>query len=118
MPCDFLTLVPAGQWWMATWMIDADHELYVDITTPATWGSGVGRVVDLDLDIQRWPDGRVELLDESEFEERRHSLGYPADVVASARDSAQAVLTAVKASSHPFGPVPTRWLEKAAESIG
>jgi hypothetical protein len=88
-----------------------DLELYVDITTVPQWPSpSVCRAVDLDLDIGRFRDGRVELLDEDEFEERRVSFGYPDDVVRRALETAHSVLDAVREYREPFGAAGVPWL--------
>ena len=119
LPVNFITLVPAGdQWWLCTWMSsnpDVDTDFYVDIVHPPLWTSESRvEVIDLDLDVIRYRDGRVVLDDEDEFKEHSISLAYPPDVIASARGSGQQVLDFVTKATPPFAAPPDRWLEAAA----
>ena len=111
---NFLTLLPSGeQWWMCTWMWgnpSIDIELYVDIVHPPVWTSDEClTVVDLDLDVIRYQDGRVVLDDEDEFAEHSVALSYPPAVVASAREIATDLVAAVTERTPPFTRPPDRW---------
>jgi hypothetical protein len=110
----FVILVPEDQWWLLSYNDGrSEIELYVDITTAAVWrDQSTVEAIDLDLDVARFRDGRVELLDEDEFEERRLAFGYPDDVVRQAVDTAHAVLEAVREGREPFGTVGAQWLAK------
>jgi hypothetical protein len=74
-------LVPVDQPWTATFNAPRgarfDHEVYIDITTPPMWldDDAVVTMVDLDLDVLRRWDGRVEVADEDEFAAHRVELG-------------------------------------------
>lgn len=113
---DHAVLVPHDEWWLATFYDDDPRrpvDTYVDITTPAIWSEDSVTCVDLDLDIIQRIDGSVFVDDEDEFEEHRHTLGYPADVVEGARASAVAVLRRVEANEPPFNrAVAARWITK------
>lgn len=117
LPVTFLTLLPRGEeWWIATWMRDnpeIDIDLYVDIVHPPRWRDGVLRVIDLDLDVIRRRSGHVLLDDEDEFELHAVALDYPAEVVAMARTTADATLSAVAAGTPPFSAPPDHWLAAA-----
>lgn len=111
LPCDFLTLVPPDTWWTATYMFGwNDIELYVDLATPANWSPFGLTLVDMDLDVVRKTDGRVELWDEDEFLEHQVDMGYPADVVETVSETAAQLLDLVSARDDPFGGPPQRWL--------
>lgn len=69
--------------------------------------------MDLDLDVVRRDDGRVWVDDEEEFAEHSTCYGYPAGVVAVARETADAVLAAVREEAEPFGATWRRWVERA-----
>lgn len=120
--CDHVVLVPHDAWWLATFYDDDPRrpvDTYVDITTPAAWSDDTVSCVDLDLDVIRRTDGSVFIDDEDEFEEHQHALGYPRDVITTARTSADAVLRAVAANEIPFNrAVAARWILnlRAAES--
>lgn len=117
---NFLTLLPRDeQWWMCTWMwgnLDIDIELYVDIVHPPTWTSDSWlQVIDLDLDVIRYRNGRVVLDDEDEFAEHAVTLGYPPSVSASARSAATDLVAAVAEQKPPFATRPDRWVHAAAQ---
>ena len=90
--------------------------VYVDVTTQAVWDGPLVTMVDLDLDVIRSRDGDLLLDDEDEFDEHRVTLGYPADVVALARRTAEELMTAAAAGHEPFGPTGSRWLARLAAS--
>ena len=115
LPVSFLTLVPRGEhWWIATWMRDNDGidiDLYVDIVHPPTWVEPDRLfIVDLDLDVIRRRGGEVLLDDEDELNLHTVTLQYPHEVVATARDTASTILSAVAAGDAPFGGPPALWL--------
>jgi protein associated with RNAse G/E len=60
-----------------------------DILAAAHLDGGTLRWIDLDLDVEVFEDGRVELVDEDEFEEHQRRFGYPAEVIEGARRSAE-----------------------------
>ena len=97
-----LMLVPRNRGWLAWFPASGSFELYVDIVTPPVRTPTSVTMVDLDLDVIRWTDGRVELVDEDEFETHRVELGYPSDVVADARREAAWVLEAFRRRDEPF----------------
>lgn len=108
----FVILVPDDDWWVLSFNDSrSEIELYVDIAMPAVWSSeSAVSVVDLDLDVARFHDGRIELLDEDEFAERRDR--YPDDVAQRAVTTAQEVLEFVHNGTEPFGTVGRDWLAK------
>jgi hypothetical protein len=87
------------------------------------------RTVDLDLDVirmapeepvdsasapqnQRADWGEVFIDDEDEFLEHQATYGYPPDVIAAARASADELKAAVEAGAAPYdGKTHLRWLE-------
>ena len=100
-------LVPRDRWWVATFRHEPEShggcELYIDVATPAERDDGRITSIDLDLDVLRFTDGRVELADEDEFEEHQGTLSYPADVVRVAAEMAQALMVAARRRDEPFG---------------
>ena len=80
---------------------------------PATWETpDLVTIVDLDLDVVRWADGRVELVDEDEFLEHQTSLGYPAWMIDRARAAAAQAVLAAENRVEPFGSAGKVWLER------
>jgi hypothetical protein len=114
-PRDFALLVPAEGDWTACFNADGDLEIYADVTTrPVLSGSQV-RAVDLDLDVVRFWDGRVAVLDEDEFAEHQVELGYPAELIAQARATCDWLVSAVAARREPFGQAGAAWLARARQ---
>lgn len=106
----FVQLVPRSGDWIASFNARHHIELYVDVTTTPTWRGRSVTCVDLDLDVIRRRDGRVELLDEDEFLEHQVSLGYPDALIRQARATAEWLLGAVTARREPFASAGLDWL--------
>lgn len=53
---------------------------YINISMPPEIGDASVDYVDLDIDIIIWPDGRVDLLDQEEFEKNAVLYHYPAEI--------------------------------------
>jgi protein associated with RNAse G/E len=66
--------------------------------------------VDLDLDVVRRPNGRVQLLDDDEFMRHQVELEYPARIIQGARATADWLLDVVTARHEPFGSAGAAWL--------
>ena len=113
-PRPFVVLVPENEWWTVVHTSPgSDAELYVDIAAPATWESPDRvTIVDLDLDVVRWADGRVELVDEDEFIEHQTALGYPAWMTDHARAAAAQAVLYAESRIEPFGSAGKVWLER------
>ena len=107
-------LITHDAWWSAIWNGgEARHAMYVDIATPARWNGDRVTLIDLDLDIVRYRNGDVALVDEDEFDEHRIALDYPKRVVDGARTAAAKVYLDVVAAREPFGDVAASWMESA-----
>jgi protein associated with RNAse G/E len=108
----FVLLVPHHAWW--TGMFNPPprtSEVYCDMATPARWEGDTVHIVDLDLDVvRRRATGAVELLDEDEFDVHRERFGYPDDVVAAARASAELLLGRLGDGTEPFATAYRKWL--------
>jgi hypothetical protein len=109
---DFVMLVPARGAWVAAWHGPAHRTLamYIDVTSVPVRRDGLVEAVDLDLDVVRRWDGTVGLLDEDEFDEHQLLYGYPAEVIAQARATADELLDQVARRVEPFGEVGDAWL--------
>lgn len=112
----FVTVIPEGRWWMASYYREDNPlgiDIYVDIATPAAWVSDSHvTMIDLDLDVVLPPSGEHFLDDEDEFEQHLIEYGYPDEIVATARRTAAEMMEAVAGRREPFGDVGRRWLEK------
>ena len=107
---DFVTLIPDGQWWAASFngAGTTSVEVYVDVTTVPVRRGSVVEMVDLDLDVVRLRDGTVEVLDEDEFAEHQVLYGYPPEVIAQAQASCDDLVTRIK--QEPFTGTAAAWL--------
>ncbi|WP_067132820.1 DUF402 domain-containing protein [Microtetraspora malaysiensis] len=107
----FVILFPHQAWWTATFN-PADHKtaIYCDVTTVPEWRDGEVTMVDLDLDVLRFQDGRLHLDDEDEFAEHQVIYGYPAEIISQAERSAAWLMDAVRRGDGPFGGAHDRWL--------
>lgn len=106
-------VIPEGKWWTAIWSWQRNAGLYVDIITPPQWNGATVTMIDLDLDIVRWEDGRVAVVDEDEFAEHQVELDYPERLIHTARAVTAKVASAVEAGHEPFGSIAARWMAKA-----
>lgn len=117
----YVRLVRREDWWCGTFN-DAPvlTEIYCDVTTVARWTAPDElTLVDLDLDVLRLRDGTAPFIDdEDEFLEHQARYRYPADVIAKARETADALLESVKADEEPFATAYHRWLALVADVNG
>jgi protein associated with RNAse G/E len=114
---DSLTVITPRAWWTAHWWLGhPDVELYVNIDTPAEWDGDQVVAVDLDLDVIRYNDGRVTIVDEDEFALHQVQLGYPRDLIAAARTAADHAYDLLLRNEPPFdGEAARRWAMRARE---
>jgi hypothetical protein len=122
-PNDQVGLVPSGadsdRAFLATFHSPGGSVLtYVDMTSVPAWDGSVVRAVDLDLDVVKALDGTVYVDDEDEFEEHQVLFGYPAEIIALAEATKDAVLAAVSDERAPFDGAADRWFPVLAELAG
>jgi hypothetical protein len=110
-----IKVIPEAKWWTAIWAWGRPHDVYVDIITPPQWNGSTVTMVDIDLDVVRWTDGTVEVLDEDEFADHQVKYDYPPCLVDTARATTARVAVAVEARHEPFGAVAEEWMAKALD---
>lgn len=101
-------LLPSTGLWCAMWNHLADLDVYVDVCAEPEWDGWTCRVRDLELDVVRYRDGSVEILDEHEFEAARPR--YPPNLVTLALEEASRLDSALRDATAPFNASPLRWL--------
>ena len=74
---------------------------YVNIAMPAEIDGDVLSYIDLDIDVIRWADGRVEVLDRDDFEKNQIKYSYPADVIEAAERALLDVLSLIDKGGLP-----------------
>ncbi|MPZ51942.1 MAG: DUF402 domain-containing protein [Acidimicrobiia bacterium] len=96
-------LIPTGKWWTAFFDEGGKYQIYIDITAGAEWvAPDRVEMVDLDLDVVRYPDGLVALLDEDEFVDHSAAMGYPPSIIDGARSTAAELVIALEGGRAPF----------------
>jgi protein associated with RNAse G/E len=107
----FVLLFPRDAWWTAVFNAEPrEPEIYCDVTTVPEWRDGEVTMVDLDLDVLRFRDGRLHLDDEDEFAEHQVRYAYPDEIISQAERSAAWLMKAVGGATGPFGGAHERWL--------
>jgi uncharacterized protein len=82
---------------------------YCNLGMPGAWTGSVFRYVDLDLDVQIYPDGRHELLDEDEFAAHQVRYGYPDAIIAATEQAARDAIALARAGGTPFDGTLIAW---------
>lgn len=110
-----LALIVPDAWWSPTWWVGhPEVEVYVNIGTPHVWEETRVTSIDLDLDVIRFCDGRVEVVDRDEFALHQAQFGYPADVIDKAETATALVLDHLTRRTPPFDEATARrWIEHA-----
>lgn len=104
-------LIPrTGCWWAAFLLGDGAFDIYVDIGTTPEWDDERVWMFDLDLDVVRWMDRGVEIVDRDEFVTNAAAYAYPDALVDEACRAADGVLDAMRRREGPFGPGADRWI--------
>jgi hypothetical protein len=110
MPCDGVQLMPADGWWVAWWWAEP-RWISVDLCSPPVREPDRWHYTDLDLDVARFADGTVHLLDEDEFQRTAAELPLEPEVVRRVTETADWALAALRDGGEPFAEVGWRWLE-------
>ncbi|MBI5959388.1 MAG: DUF402 domain-containing protein [Chloroflexi bacterium] len=80
---------------------ELDH-FYCNVGLPPVISDQTITFVDLDLDVQIWPDGRFQILDADEFAAHSALFGYPDDVREQARLAVLDILILWRSGAPPF----------------
>jgi protein associated with RNAse G/E len=113
----FIAIVPANEWWLAEFYRDHPrYDVYVNIGTPPQWHGDRIHQIDLDLDVVRYTDGSVAVLDEDEFAHHRVESEYPDDLVAAALEASERAVGLLEPRAEPFGVAAVAWLEQAGHA--
>ncbi|MBB6035404.1 DUF402 domain-containing protein [Phytomonospora endophytica] len=90
---------------------------YVDMTAPPTFEGADVSFVDLVLDVVRYPDGRVAVLDEDEVDEEVERYGIPPEYIERARISCAEVHDLMSAGKAPFDGTAESWRARFHASV-
>ncbi|WP_407319620.1 hypothetical protein UQW22_04130 [Isoptericola halotolerans] len=105
-------LLPVADPWVAWFR--TDRSLRVDVATTVVAAAPVSSFVDLDVDVERDPDGTVRLLDADDLLDRAPT--YPRAWVELAWEAWRDVERDVTTRAEPFGAASDRWLQRAADA--
>lgn len=105
----FVVLVPHGTYWTACFN-PVNPVVDVDIVLPVRWIDDVLEIVDLELDVLRTIDGRVQVRDRNELARVRAAWAMPDDIAAQAEAVCEQVRMQVEQRNEPFGDVGPSWL--------
>jgi protein associated with RNAse G/E len=110
-----LILVVPDEWWSVSWWIGhPDVDMYVNISTPAVWAGDRIVATDIDLDVIRYCDGRVEVVDRDEFELHQRLYAYPQSVIDAAEEATARAHQLVLDNATPFDGVAAQlWMARA-----
>ncbi len=113
----FVQLIQPGRPWIPIFNVKPRRtEIYVDITTvPERVGPKRIEAVDIDLDVVRLVGGKIEILDEDEFEEHRSKLDYPRWLVDQARATTAEVAVAIENGRPPFDGAHLPWFRALSQ---
>jgi len=112
----FVQLIQSDKPWIPIWNVNPDRTaIYVDITTvPTMPASDRVETIDVDLDVVQLVDGRIQILDEDEFDHHRLQLGYPDWLVAQARASTAQIVVDIERQAPPFDGAHLTWFQALA----
>ena len=97
-------LVPSGTFWSVCFQ-PVDPVVDVDIILPVHWQDDLLEEVDLELDVQRFADGRVEVRDQEKFAQVRERYAMPDEIVMQAEATCEQMRQMVTYGFEPFGSV-------------
>ena len=97
-----------------------DYAMYINLAMPAIISNEEVSWIDMDLDYKVGLDGRVELIDEDEFEENKKLLVYPDDVIKKIEEQAGQLPALIQEGAFPFNYAEQkaryqRWREARAD---
>ena len=101
-PCDAIALIPPSALWTATWLVDWDPSLYVDVAKLVSVDPQRIVTMDLDVDVVRRRDGEIEVRDLDEFRTHSRQMSYPPDLVDSVGRTADELEAALRHHRKPF----------------
>jgi protein associated with RNAse G/E len=110
-----LILIVPDEWWSVSWWVGhPEVDIYVNISTPAVWSDGRIVATDVDLDVIRYADGRVEVVDREEFELHQELYDYPQAIIDAAESATARAHELVLANVPPFdGTAARSWISRA-----
>jgi hypothetical protein len=106
-----IELYEAEQWFNVYAVFSPTGDLrgyYCNLATPPTQEHDELTYIDLDIDLLVRPDGRYEILDRDEYEERAARLGYPDDLRTRVEQALRELTDLIERRQPPFDGVEAR----------
>ncbi len=79
-----------------------DYAMYINLALPAEISGEEVVWVDMDLDYRVGLDGRIELIDEDEFEENKLEQSYPSEIIDQVLAASELLPELIKRAAFPF----------------
>jgi predicted RNA-binding protein associated with RNAse of E/G family len=108
-------LATEDAWYLPAFWFTPDTDLTIDVCTPPTFSGGTWSFVDLELDLFRAADGRAGIVDQGEWELLAESGLISEEVVRTADEAAETLLSLVEGRTEPFGSAALPWLHGLAD---
>jgi hypothetical protein len=97
-------LVPADTYWTCCFH-PVDPVVDIDLVLPVRWLENTLEEIDLELDVLRFADGRIEVRDQAEFAHLHQELGLPDAVTAKVLQTAEELRALLARNAEPFATV-------------
>ena len=77
---------------------------YCNLASPSVYDGEAVKNIDYDLDVKCFPDGRIQILDEDEYEEHSMQMGYSKEIKEIVEWQMQVLLNMIENKEGPFNP--------------
>jgi len=97
-------LVPPDTYWTCCFH-PVDPVIDIDLVLPVRWLENAFEEIDLELDVLRFADGRIEVRDQAEFARLHQELGLSATTAAKVTQTAEELCTLLAQGAEPFASI-------------
>ncbi len=77
---------------------------YCNLASPSLYDGEAVKNIDYDLDVKCFPDGRIQILDEDEYEQHSLEMGYSSEIKGIVESQLQVLLKMIEDKEGPFDP--------------
>lgn len=98
-----VTIFSKKEWWNAICMIKEDGVCYYcNIASPSVVHNSYIKYIDYDLDVKLFPDDKIRLLDQKEYQHHKARYNYSDDLDTVLKYQTDKIIEAMKAKIFPF----------------
>lgn len=105
----FVKLIPYNAYWSACFN-PSDTLIDVDIVLPNNWNHRLVEEIDLEIDLLKMDDGRLEIRDEADFAEVCQRWPMPANLIEQVQATTKHIYQQLHEEAEPFKLVGAQWL--------